>query len=46
LEKAHAINPTDVATIEYLNMLCFRLRDMDGIMEKYNKYHPLFEQLR
>ena len=46
LEKAHAINPTDVATIEYLNGICFRLRDMDGMMDKYNKYHELFVQTR
>ncbi len=45
LEKAHEINPTDVATIEYLNNLCFRLRDMDGVMEKYNKYHELYMNL-
>lgn len=42
LEKAYAINPTDGATLEYLNMLCFRLRDMDGMMDKYNKYHELY----
>lgn len=42
LEKAYVINPTDGATIEYLNMLCFRLRDMDGMMDKYNKYHELY----
>ncbi len=42
LEKAHSINPTDGATIEYLNSLCFRLRDMDGMMDKYNKYHELY----
>lgn len=42
LEKAYAINPADGASIEYLNMLCFRLRDMDGMMEKYNKYHELY----
>lgn len=42
LEKAYAINPTDGATIEYLNMLCFRLRDLDGMMDKYNKYHELY----
>ena len=46
LEKAHEINPSDVATIEYLNSLCFRLRDMDGMMDKYNKYHELFLQTR
>ena len=42
LEKAHEINPNDRGTIEFLNNLCFRLRDMDGMMEKYNKYHELF----
>ena len=45
LERAHELNPTDGATIEYLNNLCFRLRDMDGMMEKYNKYHELFMNL-
>ena len=46
LERAHEINPSDVATIEYLNSLCFRLRDLDGMTEKYNKYHELFMQTR
>ena len=46
LERAHEINPTDAATIEYLNSLCFRLRDLDGMMDKYNKYHELYMQSR
>lgn len=46
LEKAHTYNPTDVGTIEFLNSLCFRLRDMDGMMDKYNKYHELFVATR
>lgn len=46
LEKAHAINPTDAGTIELLNNLCFRLRDLDGMMDKYNKYHELWMQNR
>ena len=46
LERAHEINPADAATIEFLNSLCFRLRDMDGMMEKYNKYHELYMQNR
>ena len=46
LEKAHEINPADGAPIEYLNKLCFRLRDMDGMMEKYNKYHELYMQMQ
>ena len=45
LEKAYEINPSDAGTIEFLNQLCFRLRDMDGIMEKYNKYHELYMNL-
>ena len=45
LEKAHEINPNDAGTIEFLNQLCFRLRDMDGMMDKYNKYHALFMNL-
>ena len=46
LEKAYEINPTDVGTLEFLNQLCFRLRDMDGMMDKYNKYHELYKQTR
>ena len=46
LERAHELNPSDAATIEYLNSLCFRLRDMDGMMDKYNKYHELYMQGR
>ena len=46
LERAHEINPSDAATIEYLNSLCFRLRDMDGMTDKYNKYHELYMQNR
>ena len=45
LEKAYEINPADVGTIEFLNQLCFRLRDMDGMMDKYNKYHELYKNL-
>ena len=45
LEKAYEINPTDANTISYLNQLCFRLRDMDGMMDKYNKYHELYLNL-
>ena len=46
LEKAYEIKPTDVGTVDFLNKLCFRLRDMDGMMDKYNKYHELFMQTR
>lgn len=46
LEKAHELNPTDIASIEYLNGICFRLREMEGMMDKYNKYHELYLQTR
>ena len=46
LEKAFEINPQDTVTVEFLNMLCFRLRDMEGMMDKYNKYHELYVNMR
>ena len=46
LEKAYELNPSHAGTIEFLNMLCFRLRDMEGMMDKYNKYHELYMQLK
>ena len=46
LEKAHELNPTDIASIEYLNGICFRLREMEGMIDKYNKYHELYLQTR
>ena len=46
LENAFEIKPTDAATVSYLNNLCFRLRDNDGMMDKYNKYHELYMQMR
>ncbi len=45
LEKAHELRPDDLATVEYLKSLCFRLRDMDGIMDKYTKYNNLFKEM-
>ena len=45
-EKAHSINPSDIAAVEYLKALGFRLRDMDGMMDKYNKYNELFKQMQ
>ena len=45
LEKAHEYNPADESTITYLNSLCYRLRDVIG-MDKYNKYHELFMNMR
>ncbi|MFI3317234.1 MAG: tetratricopeptide repeat protein [Rikenellaceae bacterium] len=45
LERAHELRTDDLATVEYLKSLCFRLRDEDGIMDKYNKYNELFKQM-
>lgn len=45
LERAYEINPADAGVISYLNQLCFRLRDMDGMMDKYNKYHEIYKNL-
>ncbi len=46
LERAHELKSDDLATVEYLKSLCFRLRDLDGIMDKYNKYNDLFNQMK
>ncbi len=45
LEKAHELNPSDFATIETLKVLCFRLRDEAGMMEKYEKYNKTYEEM-
>ena len=46
LEKAYELKPDNAQTISFLNQLCFRLRDMDGMMDKYNKYHELYMQMQ
>ncbi len=45
LERALELKPEDVSTVEYLKSLCFRLRDEEGVMDKYNQYNELFKQL-
>ncbi|MDE6046318.1 MAG: tetratricopeptide repeat protein [Alistipes sp.] len=45
-EKAHELKPEDVDTLEFLKQLCFRLRDEEGIMEKYNHYNTLYKQAK
>ncbi len=45
LEKAHELDPTDRSYVEYLRSVCFRLRDMEGIMDKYNKYNDLLKTM-
>lgn len=46
LEKAFELKPGDPDTLEILKQLCFRLRDEEGIMEKYNKYNTLWKQAK
>ena len=45
-EKAYEAKPDDISSVEYLKSLCFRLRDMDGMMDKYNKYNELYKQMQ
>ncbi len=45
-EKAHQIKPDDFNTVEYLKVLCFRLRDFPGIQEKNDIYYPLWEKMK
>ncbi|MBE6212961.1 MAG: hypothetical protein E7129_07480 [Rikenellaceae bacterium] len=46
LEKAMELKPDSVDCAEYLKVLCFRLRNEDGIMDKYNKYNAIFKKLK
>ena len=46
LEKAMDLKPESVDCAEYLKVLCFRLRNEDGIMDKYNKYNALYKKLK
>ena len=46
LEKAMELKPESADCAEYLKVLCFRLRNEDGIMDKYNKYNALFKKLK
>ena len=45
LEKASQIDPSNLGTVELLKNVTFRIRDLDGMMEKYEKYNALFKQL-
>ena len=46
LEKAMDLKPESVDCAEYLKVLCFRLRNEEGIMDKYNKYNAIFKKLK
>ena len=43
LEKALGIKENDVDALESLKALCFRLRDEEGMMDKYQKYNALLQ---
>ena len=43
--EAHAIDPTNIDTVDYLKSLGFRLRDMDGMMAKYETYKAMKDAL-
>ncbi len=45
LEKAYTINPEELATVELLKNLSFRLREDEGVAEKYEKYNDLFNSM-
>lgn len=45
-EKALEIKPNDLNTVDYLKSISFRLRDEEGMMEKYNKYNELLHQIQ
>ena len=46
LEKAMELKPESVDCAEYLKILCFRLRNEEGVMDKYNKYNALYKKLK
>ena len=46
LEKAMELKPESIDCAEYLKVLCFRLRNEEGIMDKYNKYNALYKKLK
>lgn len=46
LERALELKPNDFDTVNSLKQLCFRLRDEEGIMAKYEKYNALYNQLK
>ena len=46
LEKALELKPENADCAEYLKSLCFRLRNEEGIMDKYNKYNAIYKKLK
>lgn len=46
LEKSFELNPQEFSTVETLKILTFRLRDEEGMMDKYTKYNKLYEEMK
>ena len=46
LEKALELKANDPSSLELLKSICFRLRDEEGMMDKYNKYNELYKQVQ
>jgi tetratricopeptide (TPR) repeat protein len=45
LEKAHAVNPQEIAPVELLKNLTFWLRDDEGMQAQWEKYDALFKSM-
>ena len=45
-EKAYELKKDDVNTLDFLKSICFRLRDEEGMMDKYNKYNTLLKEAK
>ena len=45
-EKAYELKKDDVNTLDFLKSICFRLRDEEGMMDKYNEYNELLKKMK
>lgn len=45
-EKAYQLNPESFDALDSLKALCFRLRDEEGMMDKYNHYNALWKKAK
>lgn len=45
LEKAYSIDPSEIATVELIKNLTYRLRDNAAMNAKYEQYNTLFESM-
>ena len=46
LEKALELKPEDPSSVELLKSICFRLRDEEGMMDKYTKYNEMYRRVQ